>query len=616
MSLPSQYLHNAENLSTRAWGMLLVLCGALFLDAMDISMVGVALPSIREDLGMSTSSLQWVVSGYVLGYGGFLLLGGRAADLFGRRRMFLISLAVFLVASGIGGLVNDGSLLIGTRFIKGVSAAFTAPAGLSIITTSFAEGPARNRALLVYTAAGATGFSLGLVFSGLLTELSWRWTLLLPVPLALLTLLAAIRLVPDSGRQARSNSSFDLPGALTLTLAMLLLVFTIVEAPEAGWTSARTLGSFAATVAILSGFVAIELRSASPLLRLGILSSGSLVRANLGALSLQGSWIGFQFIAVLYMQQLRGWSALETGLAIFPGGLMVALLAPTVTPKLVGRFGVVPVILAGTLAAVAAYALFLPIGMDSSYVSAMLPTVVLAGTAFALAYGPLNIAATNGIAPEEQGLAGGLVNTSFQIGGALFLAVVVAVNDANAGTHGSPEALLDGFHAALVVPVIAAALGAAATAAGLFRRAPAAQAELVTHKAARSAPAVRGLTSATIWSEDHNNLLPFYRDVLGLRVAHQAPGRVTLGNGIGPSLSLGTHSDVKGKASDPYRYQVALGSDDLDADLLRLQAAGVEFFDDDAFSDGIRLVTVKDPDGNLIQLQAGGERNGAAGIPS
>jgi MFS family permease len=591
--------------------MLLVLCGALFLDAMDISMVGVALPSIREDLGMSTSSLQWVVSGYVLGYGGFLLLGGRAADLFGRRRMFLISLAVFLVASGIGGLVNDGSLLIATRFIKGVSAAFTAPAGLSIITTSFAEGPARNRALLVYTAAGATGFSLGLVFSGLLTELSWRWTLLLPVPLALLTLLAAVRLVPDSGSQARSNRSFDLPGALTLTAAMLLLVFTIVEAPQAGWTSTRTLGSFAAVAAILSVFVAIELRNLSPLLRLGILRSGSLVRANLGALALQGSWIGFQFIAVLYMQQLRGWSALETGLAIFPGGLMVALLAPTVTPRLVGRFGVVPVILAGTLSAVAAYALFLPIGMNSSYASAMLPTIMLAGTAFALAYGPLNIAATNGIAPEEQGLAGGLVNTSFQIGGALFLAIAVAVNDANAGADGSPQALLNGFHAALIVPVIAAALGAAATAAGLLRRAaPASTAAMVPAKAPSPPTAVRGLTSATIWSEDHNNLLPFYRDVLGLRVAHQAPGRVTLGNGIGPSLSLGTHSDVKGKALDPYRYQVALGTEDLDADLLRLQAAGVEFFEGEESNDGIRLVTVKDPDGNLIQLQDGGERNG------
>src|SRR6266496_2810112 len=214
-------------LSTRAWGTLLVLCAALFLDALDVSMIAVALPSIRTDLDMSTSSLQWVVSAYVLGYGGLLRLGGRAADLLGRRRMFLVSLGVFLVASGLGGLVSDPSLLIATRFIKGVSAAFTAPAGLSIITTSFAEGPARNKALSIYTATGATGFSLGLVISGLLTEASWRLTLILPVPLALVTLIAAYRLVPNSGRPARSSNSFDVAGAISVTAAMLLLVFTV-----------------------------------------------------------------------------------------------------------------------------------------------------------------------------------------------------------------------------------------------------------------------------------------------------------------------------------------------------------------------------------------------------
>src|SRR5213082_1372706 len=186
----------ADKLTRRAWGTLLVLCGALFLDALDVSMIGVALPSIRSDLHMSTSSLQWVVSAYVLGYGGFLLLGGRAADLLGRRRMFLISLGVFILASALGGLANDGTLLIATRFVKGISAAFTAPAGLAIITTTFAEGPARNRALAIYTATGATGFSLGLVVGGLLTEIGWRWVFFLPVPVALAALVAGIRLVP------------------------------------------------------------------------------------------------------------------------------------------------------------------------------------------------------------------------------------------------------------------------------------------------------------------------------------------------------------------------------------------------------------------------------------
>ena len=454
----------ATTLTGRAWGTLIVLCGAIFLDALDVSMVGVALPAIRDDLGMSTSSLQWVVSGYVLGYGGFLLLGGRAADLLGRRRVFLIALAAFLVFSGLGGLATSGSALIATRFIKGVSAAFTAPAGLSIITTTFEEGPARNKALLVYTATGATGFSLGLVLSGLLTEVGWRWTLFLPVPLALITLLAAIPLVPDSGRlPARRRRSFDAAGAVTVTAAMLLLVYTVVEAPDNGWGSMQTLLGFAASAVLFTTFVAIERRSASPLVRLGILRSSSLVRANVGAMALFGSWVGFQFLAVLYMQQLRGWSAIETALAIFPGGAMVALLAPTLTPRLVARFGVTRVIVAGLTSAAAAFALFLPIGLDSPYWTAMFPTFVLAGLAFAFAYGPLNIAATNGIAPEEQGLAGGLVNTSFQFGGALVLAVVTAVNGAATGDDGSPQALLDGFHAAFVVPLLVAVLGIAAT---------------------------------------------------------------------------------------------------------------------------------------------------------
>ena len=460
-----------DGLSKRAWGALLVLCGALFLDALDVSMIGVALPSIKSDLHMSTSSLQWVVSGYVLGYGGFLLLGGRAADLLGRRRMFLISLSVFLVASGLGGLTNNGELLIATRFIKGVSAAFTAPAGLSIITTSFDEGPARNKALAVYTATGATGFSLGLVFGGLLTEIGWRWVFFLPVPIALVTLLGAVRLVPRDKAPSRAARKFDALGAVLLTGAMLLLVYTLVESPDVGWVSARTLGSFAAVAAILGAFVWRERHAAVPLVRLGILRSGSLVRANLAAMALFGGWVGFQFVATLYMQQVLGWSPLETGLAIFPGGLLVALLSPRIAP-LIMRFGVLRLALVGMISIAVGYALFLGIGVESSYATAMLPTFLLAGLGFALAFAPLNIAATTGVAPAEQGLAGGLLNTSFQFGGALVLAVVTAVNNANRGIGASPEALLDGFHAAIYVSLIVAVLGATTIATGLLRRTP------------------------------------------------------------------------------------------------------------------------------------------------
>jgi MFS family permease len=424
---------------------------------------------------MSTTSLQWIVSAYVLGYGGFLLLGGRAADLLGRRRVFLISLAVFLVASGLGALADDGTLLIATRFIKGMAAAFTAPAGLSIITTSFAEGPARNKALSIYTATGAIGFSLGLVLGGVVTEVGWRWVFFLPVPVALAVLLAGLRLVPDSGRPARAARKFDITGAVGITSAMLLLVYTVVQAPSEGWASGRTIGSFLAVAALFTAFVAVERRSSAPLVRLGILRSQALVRANLGAMSLFGAWVGFQFVATLYFQQLRGWSALETGLAIFPGGLVVAFMAPRMA-TLIGRYGTTRLIAAGLLSSIVGYVLFLPADLGSGYWNAVLPTMLLAGLGFALAFGPLNVAATNGIAPHEQGLAGGLLNTSFQFGGALVLAVTTAVINAGAGPDGSPAEFLDAFGPALVVPVVVAAIGLAATVLD-FRREPAPLAE-------------------------------------------------------------------------------------------------------------------------------------------
>src|ERR671931_932477 len=235
---------SAVRWTPRLWGTLLVLCAAMFLDALDVSMVGVALPSIGSDLDLSTSALQWIVSGYILGYGGLLLLGGRAADLLGRRRVFLAALGVFLVASALGGLVNSGPLLIATRFIKGVADAFTAPAGLSYITTSFAEGPVRNRALSVYTATGASGWSAGLIFGGLLTELGWRWTFFMPVPIAAGILLLLPRYLDRDQGAGFSLRKLDFAGTATLAATMLGLVYTVVEAPDVGWGSARTLLSF------------------------------------------------------------------------------------------------------------------------------------------------------------------------------------------------------------------------------------------------------------------------------------------------------------------------------------------------------------------------------------
>jgi MFS family permease len=426
---------------------LIVLCGALFLDALDVSMMGVTLPSIGADLDMAPNSLQWVVSSYVLGYGGFLLLGGRAADLFGRRRMFVVGLTVFTLFSGLGGLADGGTLLVIARFATGVSAAFTAPAGLSIITTTFAEGPARNRALTIYGATGATGFALGLVVGGLLTEAHWRLVFFVPVALALLILAAAVRLVPHDRRPERTRRGFDVAGAVTVTAAMLLLVTTLVEAPQAGWASGRTLGSLVGVAALLALFVGIERRTAAPLLRLGILRSADLVRANVGALVLTGGWVATLFVVTLYMQEVRGWSAIETGLAVFPSGPVAGLASHAI-----------------------AYALLLGIGPESSYVTVLLPAFLLVGLGFALAYGPLSIGATNGVAAHEQGVAGGLVNTSLQLGPALVLAVTAAVNEANVGTGGTAEAVLDGFHAALLVPLVAVLVGLAVTVQGIRRR--------------------------------------------------------------------------------------------------------------------------------------------------
>jgi MFS family permease len=469
MSVPTASTSSNASLhwDARLWGALVVLCGVLFLDGLDVSMVGVALPSIGEDLDLSTSALQWVVSGYVLGYGGLLLLGGRFADLLGRRRVLLGALAVFTAASILGGLVSDGTLLVATRFLKGAAAAFTAPASLSIITTTFPEGPARNRALSIYTAVGASGFSLGLVFGGLMTEIGWRWTFLLPVPVAIALLIAAPRVLAKDGPVAPGvRRSFDFAGAVTLTAGMLLLVRTIVEAPDTGWGDPATLGGLAIAVALLATFVGIERRSANPLVRLGILRSASLVRANVGMMTMFGAYIGFQFVGTLYLQSVLGWSPVETALAFLPGGLLVAFGSPRLGP-LVDRFGTERIILAGALAFLVGYALFLRIGDSFTYAGVFLPTMLLIGVGFGLSFPAFNMQATAGIANEEQGLASGLVNTSLQVGGALGLAISTAVISANTGGATQGAALLDGFQPAIAVVTAIAALGLVAALTGV-----------------------------------------------------------------------------------------------------------------------------------------------------
>ena len=452
------------------WGILFVLGGALCLDALDVSMVGVALPSIRTALGLSTSSLQWIVSGYVLGYGGLLLLGGRAADLLGRRRVFIVALGVFALVSVLGGLVSSPGLLIAARFVKGMAAAFTAPASMSLLTTTFPEGPMRNRAFSIYTVFGASGFSLGLVLSGVLTEISWRWTLLVPAPIAAVVLAAALWLIPRSGeRSSRAGRRFDVPGALAVTSAMLLLVYTVVSAQQAGWGSARTVGSFAAVAALFGVFVAIERRSRDPLVPFGIFASAGLRRANIGAVTLFGTYISFQFLVTQYLQTLSGWSAMSTALAFLPAGLMVVVLSVRMGP-LLGRFGPAPLTGLAFSCLVVAYAVFLRAGVRPDYPAVLLPTTLLIGLAFGLGFSSLTVAATAGVPDAEQGLAASLFQTSFQVGGAVVLAIVTAVVDAGgAGRLVSAPATLAAYRPALGLITGVAAIGMLVALSGLRR---------------------------------------------------------------------------------------------------------------------------------------------------
>lgn len=452
------------------WGVLIVLCVVLLLDGLDVSMVGVALPSIGADLGMSATALQWVVNGYVLGFGGLLLFGGRMADLLGRRRVFLVALAVFAVASLIGGLVDNGVLLIASRFVKGVAAAFTAPTAMSILTTTFAEGRSRNRALSIFAVFGASGYSSGLILGGLLTSLGWRWTFLAPVPIAAAVLVAAILLVPrDRGVQ---TGGYDIPGALTLTGGMLLAVYTVVTAPENGWTQPLTVGSLILAAALLSAFVAIERRAAHPLIRLGILRVGSIVRANIALAVLFGSYLSFQFMMALYMQSVLSWPPLGMALALLPAGLIVAVGSPFVG-RLINQFGSAPLIAASMSSMALGYLYFLLAGGEGApnYAAQILPSVLLFGVGFALGFSSIMSQATGGVDDSEQGLASGLVQTSGQVGAALVLAAVTAL--VAAGSHsmeGAQAMSFADFRPGLALVAAVALAGAAAAASPLLRR--------------------------------------------------------------------------------------------------------------------------------------------------
>ncbi|MGC0363175.1 MFS family permease [Rhodococcus sp. 27YEA15] len=469
---------SAERWPLRLWGVLAVLCLVLFLDGLDVSMVGVALPSIGHELGLSTTSLQWIINGYVLGFGGLLLLGGRTADLLGRRNVFLIALAVFAAASLVGGLVDNGTLLIASRFVKGLAAAFTAPTAMSILTTTFKEGRERNKALSVFSVFGASGYSSGLILGGLLTSAGWRFTFLMPVPFAVLALIGGYFLVPRD--KPADTGGHDLVGAVTLVTGMLLTVYTVVSAPARGWATPMTLGSFAVAIALLATFFLVERKVPHPLVRLGLLRVGTIVRANLAIIALFGSYLSFQFMMTIFLQSALGWSPLKMAMALLPTGIIVAFGSPFVG-GLVDRFGSPKLILAALASLSAGYLWFLFVGSDSpSYVVAILPSVILLGLGFALGYTSIIAQATSGVDDSEQGLASGLVNTSAQVGAALVLALTTAL--VTAGSHTATDDTTTGFeqfHPGLILVTAVALVGLAITVAPLLRRTRAGDRELV-----------------------------------------------------------------------------------------------------------------------------------------
>ncbi|MQM28284.1 MFS transporter [Glycomyces albidus] len=454
--------HAPSRWGPKLWAVLFVAGLAMFLDALDVSMVGVALPSIGAELGLETSSLQWIVNGYILGYGGLLLLGGRMADLLGRRQVFLTALVVFGLASLVGGLVENEVLLIASRIVKGVAAAFTAPAALSIITTTFKEGHDRNKALSIFTVFGATGYASGLIASGLLTSLDWRLTFYAPVVVVAGVLIAAFFVVPKNAE--REKGHIDFLGATTLTGGMLAAVYTIVTVPETGFTP-LVIATTAAAVVLLGAFFLVENKVAHPLVRLSIFKVKSIVRANLAALAIFGSYISFQTIVSLYLQNTLQWEPIQMALALAPAGIIVAFLSP-MAGKFIDRYGTKSMIIASMGAFVLGYLWFILRGGSAqpNYFADYLPSFLLLGLGFAIGFSAVMVQATEGISDDEQGLASGLVQTSGQIGGAVVLAVVTGLISGGAATS------IAQYRPGLYLVTVVAVVGLLASATALLGR--------------------------------------------------------------------------------------------------------------------------------------------------
>ncbi len=449
----------------RGWFALALLCASQFMVVLDFSIVNVALPSMQQNLGFSQQNLQWIVSAYALTFGGFLLLGGRAADLLGRRRVFMAGLGLFVLASLVGGLAQFQWVLISARAFQGLGAAIVSPAALSILTTTFQSGSERNRALSIWGAVAAGGFAAGVLLGGILTDwLNWRWVMFVNVPIGIAAIAFAPVLLSES--QERTVTKIDLAGAASVTAGLVLLVYALVQAPEVGWVSASTILPFGGAIALLALFVFVEARSPAPLVPLGIFRNSTLTGANLVGALLNAAVGSMVFILTLYMQQVLGYSALQTGLAFLPHAIAAMLAAP-LADRLVNRVGVKLTLVIGMVAAMVGLLLLTGISVQGGFVRDLLPGTVIVGFGIVTGLVTVTIAATAGVSDSDQGLASGLLNTFQQIGAAVGLAILVAVSTARtnaiaASTDNSPTvqtATIGGFQAALAVGAGFAAIG-------------------------------------------------------------------------------------------------------------------------------------------------------------
>jgi EmrB/QacA subfamily drug resistance transporter len=456
----------------RKWLALALLCTVQFMVVLDIAIVNVALPSIKVDLGFSQRDLQWVISAYALVFGGFLLLGGRAADLLGRRRIFLVGLVVFTLASLFAGLAWSEPSLIVARSVQGLGAAIISPAALSILSTTFAEGRERNIALGAWGAVGGFGAAAGVLLGGVLTDaLSWEWIFFVNVPVGA----AAFVLAPLLLRESRDASvrTFDVPGAVFVTAGLSSLVYAITRAGQDGWLAPQTLGFFGASVALLVAFVLWERRHAEPLMRLGIFQIRTVAGANVAGFIMGTALFAMFLMLTLYMQQVLGYSAMKTGVA-YLAVAGTAIFTSAIAAQLVTRVGVKPVLVIGMTALTGGLVYFTQVSVGGSYLRDLLPGFLLIALGIGFAFVPISIAALAGIQASEAGLASGLINTSQQIGGALGIAALSTIAtsrtaDAVAGGATQASALVTGFHGAFVAGVIIAGLGIAA-ALTLIRR--------------------------------------------------------------------------------------------------------------------------------------------------